>query len=308
MRINYYMYNFHNVNTADVYDFNISKIIENSTNKIAYPYVTDITYNDEKLYLIKLKKDFYLFVQTKNQEIVKAVEEKRSVFSATDLTNKLAANESMGFASYIYMNDKFPIFAFGSRVLSPTPTAFVFYIEQLLKRMKIRDLSFKLIPVKTQISRAEAAKLDFIGRTSFQVAYGPFVKNLLNAFNGESKVIDFEDIAGLEVIIKPKRGKSINKTILKSIDRVPDNELEKVTLRARAHLEDQLTNFYYSKDGLLSEGCDAESYMSIAEHMQVSLDTNSVIQERIRDYRGLNYEQLENHSLLEFDSLDHWNS
>lgn len=177
MRINYYMYNFHNVNTADVYDFNISKIIENSTNKIAYPYVTDITYNDEKLYLIKLKKDFYLFVQTKNQEIVKAVEEKRSVFSATDLTNKLAANESMGFASYIYMNDKFPIFAFGSRVLSPTPTAFVFYIEQLLKRMKIRDLSFKLIPVKTQISRAEAAKLDFIGRTSFQVAYGPFVKN-----------------------------------------------------------------------------------------------------------------------------------
>ena len=48
--------------------------------------------------------------------------------------------------------------------------------------------------------------------------------------------------------------------------------------------------------------------MSIAEHMQVSLDTNSVIQERIRDYRGLNYEQLENHSLLEFDSLDHWNS
>ncbi len=214
----------------------------------------------------------------------------------------------MGFASYIYMNDKFPIFAFGSRVLSPTPTAFVFYIEQVLKRMKIRDLSFKLIPVKTQISKAEAAKLDFIGRTSFQVAYGPFVKNLLNAFNGESKAIDFEDIAGLEVIIKPKRGKSINKTILKSIDRIPDNELEKVTLRARAHLEDQLTNFYYSKDGLLSEGCDAESDMSIAEHMQVSLETNSVIQERIRDYMGLNYEQLENHSLLEFDSLDHWNN
>ncbi|WP_283848265.1 hypothetical protein [Acinetobacter amyesii] len=306
MRINYYMYNFQDVNNLQSFDFNISQIIENSTNKKAKSYVTGITYNDEKLYLIKLNKNFYLFVQTKNQEIVKAVEDNRSGLSAADLTSKLAANESMGFASYIYMNDKFSIFAFASRVLSPTSTAYAFYVEQLLKGMKVRDLSFKLIPVKTQITKAQVANLDFIGRTSFQVAYGPFVQNVLNAFNGEGKAIDFEDIAGLEVIIKPKRGKAINKTVLKSINQVPDNELEKVTLRAKAHLEDQLTNFYYSKDGMLSEGCEAESDTSIAEHMKATLGTNSVIQERIRDYKGLNYEKLVNHPLIEFNSLNHW--
>jgi len=302
------MYNFHDVNTSQPFDFNIAKIIENSTNKKAHAYVSNFTYNDEKLYLIKLKKDFYLFVQTKNKEIVKAVEENMSGLSASDLASKLAANENMGFASYIYMDRNSPIFAFASRVLSPTPTAYAFYIEQLLKKMSIRDLSFKLIPVKTQISKAEAANLDFIGRTSFQVAYGPFVKNLLNAFNGNTKAVDFEDIAGLEVIIKPKRGKSINKTVLKSINKVPDNELERVTLRARAHLEDQLTNFYYSKDGLLSEGCEEESDFLIAEHMINSLGLNSIIKERIRDYKGLNYEKLANHPLIEFNSIDHWSN
>lgn len=307
MRINYYMYNFSDINTSQNFQFNISKFIENSTNKLATAYVNAITYNDERLYLIKLKKDFYLFVQTKNKEIVKAVEENSSSgLLASDLASKLASNENMGFASYIYIDSNNPVFAFSSRVLSPTSTAFGFYIEQLLRRMAIYDLTFKLSPVKTKIGKSEVAKLDFIGRTSFQVAYGPLVENMLNALNGNHKTIAFEEIAGIEVIIKPKRGKSINETVLKSIQQVSDNELERVTMRARAHLNDQLTNFYYSKDGMLSVSCESESDASIADDMANTLEQNSVIQERVRDYMGLNYEKFTNHPLIEFNSIDRW--
>lgn len=301
------MYSFSDINTLQNFHFNISNFIENSTNKLATAFVNGITYNDERLYLIKLKKDFYLFIQTKNKEIVKAVEENSSSgLLASDLASKLASNENMGFASYIYMNANNPIFAFSSRVLSPTSTAFAFYIEQLLRKLSIQDITFKLSPVKTKISKAEVAKLDFIGRTSFQVAYGPFMENMLNALNGNQKTIAFEDIAGIEVIIKPKRGKSINETVLKSIQKVPDNELERVTMRARAHLNDQLTNFYYSKDGMLSVGCESESDSSIADDMVNSLEHNSVIQERIRDYKGLNYEQFIDHPILKLNSIDSW--
>ena len=217
MRINYYLYNFQNVDTSQKLNFNISTVLENSTNKANQRYVDLITYNDEKLYLIKLKKDFYLFVQTKNKEIVKAVEDTGSGLSASDLAAKLAANENMGFASYIMIDQNNPLLSFASRVLSPTINAFAFYVEQLLKAMKVRDLSFNLNPIKTKLSKADVVNLDFIGRTSFQVAYGPAVQNILNAFNGNAKSIALEDIEGLEIVIKPKRRKSINNRVINAI-------------------------------------------------------------------------------------------
>jgi len=130
--------------------------------------------------------------------------------------------------------------------------------------MAIRDLSFNLIPVKTKLSKTDVVNLDFIGRTSFQVAYGPVVQNILNAFNGNTKSIAFEDIEGLEIVIKPKRRKSINNRVINAIQNLPDNEVERVTMRAKVHLNDQLTNFYYSKDGLLSDACEAETDIQIA--------------------------------------------
>lgn len=308
MRIHYYSYNFQDYSTNEYKIFNFSSFLKASCLANVKHITNNIKYMDEYLYLIRISENFYLFIQTKNGEIVRAIQNTVSGVQATDIADKLNADESLGFASYLYIDNGKPLFAFGARVLSPTVTAFSFYVSQLLISLGIRDQKFCLHPIKSKLSKSDVQKLSFVGRTTIQInAEGGLLTDIVNALNGNPQTINLEEIEGLEITLKPKRRKEINNQVLSIISNIPDNELDKITMKARTHLEDNLSDYYYSKDGLVSDYCGEETDALIGQTMKNFVDTNSVVLDKVNQFLGGGYETIESHPLVEFSSVDYWN-
>lgn len=308
MQVHYYSYCFQDTLTHENKLFNFLNFIESSCLTTKKYITNNIKYLDENLYLIRVSKNFYLFIQTKNSEIVRAIQNNSINIQATDIAEKLNADESLGFASYVYIDGNKPLFSFGAKVLSPNITAFSFYVSQLLISLGIRDYKFCLNPIKSQLSKDDVHKLNFIGRTTIQInSEGSTLKEIMNALNGNPQQINLEEIEGLEITLKPKRRKDINNQLACIISNVADKELEKIKIRARANLEDGLADYYYSKDGLVSDFCGEETDALIEQKMKNLIENNSVVSNKVEKYIGVGYEQLENHSLVEFSTVDNWN-
>lgn len=307
MRVHYYSYNFQEYSTDKYKLFNLSAFLQASCLSGVKKITHNIKYMDDYLYLIRISNNFYLFVQTKSDEIVRAIQRTNSGVQATDIADKLSANESLGFASYLYVDSKRPVFAFGAKVLSPTVSAFTFYISQLLISLAIRDVKFCLHPIKSKLSKKDVHQLSFVGRTTIQInAEGNIMSDIVNALNGNSKAVNLEEITGLEITLKPKRRKEINNQVLSMISNIPDNELEKITMRARTHLEDTLSDYYYSKDGLVSDFCDEETDALIEQKVRTLIESNTIVSDKVNAFLENNDETIEDHPLVKFSSIDHW--
>ena len=132
------------------------------------------------------------------------------------------------------------------------------------------------------------------------------MSDIVNALNGNSKAVNLEEITGLEITLKPKRRKEINNQVLSMISNIPDNELEKITMRARTHLEDTLSDYYYSKDGLVSDFCDEETDALIEQKVRTLIESNTIVSDKVNAFLENNDETIEDHPLVKFSSIDHW--
>jgi hypothetical protein len=194
----------------------INDFIKSSTSNEALPFAKQNRHSGENLYLLPVVNSFYLFVQTKDREIIKRIEKKDDEIKAYEIQSLLSKDESLGFASYVYFHPTLRVFGFASRVLSPKFTAFQMYINNLLVMLRIQDISFVVHPLKTEITKNQAMTLPFIGTTRFLVRKDSSLgESFKEFFLGSTNPNDLEVIESFEIIIKPASRKSLTDTIKK---------------------------------------------------------------------------------------------
>lgn len=306
MKLNYFTYCFERFDDKQQFRCNIREFIKASTSPQALPFARVNRHSGENLYLLPVLSGLYLFVQTKDREIIKKIERKDDEIKAHEIQSLLTKDESLGFASYIYFHPMINVFGFASRVLSPKCTVFQTFINNLLLMLNIRDINFLIHPLKTQITKAEAMKFPFIGTTRVLVnGNSSFGQNVKEFLLGSTNQNDLEIIESFEIVIKPSPRKPLTDTIKHQLATLDDDGVKGIILRAKQNLEDNIKDYYIHQAGALYDEITNTEEEKIFNEIKDKLENNSELAEKVSEYEH-EVPEGSNERINHFSQPDNW--
>lgn len=307
MKINYYCYCIEDLDTREKYNFDIKPLIKTLTDwKTSIGISGRIVRGGESLFLIPVSRNYYLFVQTKTNEVIKKIEKKPDSINASEIVNMLSNNESLGFASYVLFDPIRNLFAFSSRMYSPKVTAFQHFFNDVFMSLGLGRLSFVVEPMKNSMSKNNAMTLPFIGKTRLMVNKDhQLFDHIANLLVGQAS--DRDVIAEMEVIIKPAPRKNVSQSMASVIHNTQQNGLEGIIIRAKENMEDQLKDIYISSSGAIFDEVDSIEEGIVYAVMANCLATNQLLAEKVSDHeRTIGYTNKVLDSLLYYYDANNW--
>jgi len=139
MQLSYYAYLFRDQKSGERWRADIRPFLRGYLKWNNAAFKNAFTHGGESIFLLPLAGDVRLFVQAKDNEIIKKI--KRSNMSVSEIRSVLAKDDSIGFASFASFRQDH--LAIGSTVLAPRIGALVHYINDLLGRLSI-ELTFEI--------------------------------------------------------------------------------------------------------------------------------------------------------------------
>jgi len=120
MRLTYFHYYLHARNQPlRRYVVDFDRVLDDYCQNASLEIEDTAMRNEEHLYIQPVAKRTYLFLITGNQEIIKSVTAGGA--NVSDIYQKLAHNETLGFASYVWMDKEF--YGVASTIHGPKNTA-----------------------------------------------------------------------------------------------------------------------------------------------------------------------------------------
>lgn len=237
MKIRYYGYHLQTTATAEPYAVDLGLLLRRYCQLNAPRFKNSFTHNGEKIFLLQQEDGLFIFIKTKDTETIKAINKRE--LSAHEISERLLEDESIGFASYIYLVDG--ALAFAATHQAPTIFAFSSWVNELLRRLDFTDAQIKIMPLAVSISRNEALRLPVIGKSHISVHQSSTIfRGFVEALGVPQQ--DSLDIERFEIIIKPIRGRNIRPAISHLLNLPPD-DLEKFEIRAKAELFERMADY-----------------------------------------------------------------
>ena len=282
MRVTYHVYYLKDKTDGILYRFDLNCVLnalvaENLNLKRGF------LLDDEYLYLVQEEPekapDMYFFIITRDNELIKAIDNKLTV---QDIRDKLNAqnDEKIGIGSFAYITTKanLPLVAFSTQLLSPKVNLFWNFINEYLNKKGL-STRFEIIghPVMAKADINEVMRMDFIGKTSMVLNTKHGRVQAFKEFFG--KDMEFKNIESIEVTIKPHRGKSIKKAMpdIKTI--AEDEGTLKLTSKAKGETYSALTELFIIGSGTLGD--------VISPAARTTLKVRDAIGTKIRDNTAL---------------------
>jgi hypothetical protein len=307
LKINYYCYCIEDIETREKYSFNLQPLINTLTDwKTSINITGKIQRGGESLYLIPISTNYYLFVQTKKNEVIKKIERKTDSINATEIVNMLNSNESLGFASYVLFDQNKNLFAFSSRMYSPKITAFQHFFDDIFMFLGLGKLRFAVEPMKSSMSKNNAMTLPFIGRTRLMINKDhSLFGHIANMMIGQAS--DREIIEEMEVIIKPAARKNASQSMSRVINNTEQTGLEGIIIRAKENVEDQLKDIYICSSGAIFDEVNSIEEGLVQQAMLDGLNSNQLLANKVDDYeRSIGYTTKTLDSLIHYHNADNW--
>jgi len=266
MRVSYHTYHLYDENNKTRHVVSLKQILSALINEDML-FKNDFPVEDENLYLLqespKEAPDTYFFVITRDSEIIKMINNNN--LSVTDIKNLMSANDRIGFGSFVHLlsyNSNYYL-AFASQILSPKINLFWEYIDMYFrKKLDTDNFKIKGHPLAATASLSEVMRMDFVGKTTVEIGGNSSRMQYIKRFLGIEGAI--EELAGIEITIKPKRNRSI-KEILAGLPEFvddKDNDIKKLTAKAKGELYSSLTDLYVIGHGGLSNSINPEERRS----------------------------------------------
>ncbi|NHB94473.1 protein rexA [Photorhabdus cinerea] len=258
MKINFYAIYSQNQRTKDKYKLDLLDLLNK---KIIEPKSHALDCETHHLYLHRIDDKTFLFTKTSDSELIKKIN--RSNSSVKDIRDSLTEDESLGFPSFIFIDGN--VMGFASSMYGPRTRELAEFVKN---KNLIQHKHHYMVaePLMRDMSKDDALKMDFIGRTTLRVETGNRICSEILKGLG-CKKIEEELLDGLEIIIKPKRNKDI-KGITKDIITNKNNSFSDVHIKAREEAADILTEYYLSGKGHLGANLYKASNADVAEEIQ----------------------------------------
>ncbi|EDW1732907.1 protein rexA [Salmonella enterica subsp. enterica] len=255
MKVGFYAaYTETRLNKKEKFSINMLKfLMEKSKND------NNLNYGVEYLYVHKINNKTFLFTKTKDKNLIKKINKSKQ--SVEDIKKSLAADEVLGFPSFIYINKN--TIGFCRTTYGPTiHDLIIFLIEKGLNISE--DSKITLEPIMRSTTKEDVMKMYYIGRTTVKVEAGTGIFNGILNFLG-AKEIEGELFDSLEVIIKPKYKRDIKNLTQDIVNN--DENLSDISMRAKEEAGDILTDHYLSEKGHISSEIEKSTNEDIANEM-----------------------------------------
>ncbi len=241
------------------------------------------THGGESVFLLPLLGSTYMFVQAKDNEIIKKIE--RSTISVSEIRDALGDDGSIGFASFICVKEDH--LSIGSTVLAPRIRAFGNYINALFEKLGI-DLTFETQAITHTLPTSEVVQLSQVGAFRMTVQPGNRLWDTIVGSLGGSDRSRF-DVGSIDVTIKPSKPRGDNRQpLLSAIENVGEDGLSSFDVRAKIEVADKMADFFIVGAGGIRDPIDTSDERSIPDQIISATETNTVLRDRLHEFRQSN--------------------
>jgi len=255
MKLNYFNYQV-TERSELIYSFDMNDFFSAFVDVNNPTWKNQFSVSGENIYLFRLPSyRNYMFLKTAQNEFIHKID--KNNLGHNEIAEELRRDESLGFASYIYIGDKF--LGIGSTFSAPRHTAFAKFVNDIFQKISLHDYQFSLKPLERIASRSEVMKMQHVGRMNLSVdTSNSFAQSIAGLFRADAHELDA--IEGVEVIIKPKRQTDIKNIANKVFDVVGDVGVEKLVVRAKQELTDKLADIYVEGRGVLYDFIESRDH------------------------------------------------
>jgi hypothetical protein len=302
MRLNYFGYYVENNNSGAKYLYDIREIISAFCRHGSVELKKTFVYNGENVYLFHHIGDLYLFITTRSNEIIKKINSEN--LDVNEIYSALEANECLGFASYVYIKDKY--ICFSSTMLAPKITWLSFFINELFKKIGCPQYNVKFNAFLYQSSRDEVMNMPFIGRTTIEFSKENTLGEDFIRFIGASRE-DIADFGSFELVIKPEKRRSVDKLVKKILPKISDQGMTKFIAKAKEDVEDSLTDLYIIGRGAICDTISPKNENDIYNKILRKTANNKILEEKITEFTNNGYiTQNRPEEIAHYSNADAW--
>lgn len=228
----------------------------------------------EKLFLLKTSYPrIFLFVSTRDQEIIKAMN--RKTLSCLDIKERLEAGESVGFASYVYLEKNF--FAIATTMRAPKSTMFAHFLEMLLVKIGLQTHVPRIQHIESITTKNEVLEMAFVGKTTFEIDRS----NNLFGLAAEAMGLHGEEVDSLVIQIKPKPRANFKSGFRRLSGKLDRDGVRRYQVKAKAALEDELTDYYLTEQGTLFDMIERGTEKQILSGISQAVHGNKQLAEKL---------------------------
>lgn len=284
MRICYYGYCLQHVSSGKKYLVDLRDLTKKFVASTSQSFKSSITYHGDHLYLLPFGTGLYLFVQTRANEIIKAIEGK--TLDIKDIKDKLQKSETVGFASYLSMENGY--LGIASRVLSPRITPFCEMMTQVVRGYG--GLDYALLPtlLTENLPKDEVQKLTHVGAVTVEMnTASTFAQDFLKQLTNRPPET-MHDIGSIEIVIRPVRKgkKSLKEDLVAISENMTDNELISLEARAKVEAADQVRDVYIVGEGAIREFLHFKKEGDLKSLIPTKTAANTKLQAKVNEFKS----------------------
>lgn len=234
-------------------------------------------YNQEHIYLHKLRGSVCLLVMTRDSDQFKRIN--TTNLDIGEIHKILGQDEKIGFASYLVIRPHF--FGFASSSLSPKFDSFCSMVNQLLHYTNNGSWRFCIKPLIQQATKDEAVSMQFIGKTTIEVDRGNSLFRQFFSFLGCDETADLE---ALEITLKPRKNHNIKNIVKQVVNCADDEGIQKLTMKARDEINSTLIDLYVVGRGALSDSLGNYEESVIPSIIETKIRENTKLTEQLAEF------------------------
>jgi hypothetical protein len=223
------------------------------------------------------------------------------VIAAVRSLHRNGKDETAGFAAYLICDAK--ALAIASTLRGPRTAAFKRFVDYVMGQLGARNWQFQLQVVGSSLTIEQARGMAFVSRTMVRVGrHNPMFERLRELFAADS-----DDIASFEVVVRNRKKHNLKDVFRRIAEEAKGDDLDKMRIRAKAALDDNLTDFFVEEEGKLSDeiGTGTESQITKAVHSHFS--RNSALSKHIDQMlEEEEYEERRVPELARLGDIAHW--
>ncbi|MBA3353970.1 MAG: hypothetical protein H0U23_16380 [Blastocatellia bacterium] len=230
----------------------------------------------EKLFLTPTDtSNVHMLVATRHQEIIKAIHTR--TLSCADLSDRLQADETAGFAAYFTIDAR--SLALASSLRGPRTAALYRFVNYIMNRLGAAGWQFHLQVVGSSLTMEQAKGMAFISRTTIRVGpRNPAFERLRKLFAADS-----DDIGSFEVIVRNRQRRNLRDVMKKIAKEADGQDLDKMRIRAKAALDDTLSDFFVEEEGKLSDDIGTGTEQKITRAVRSHFSNNNALCNHIEE-------------------------
>lgn len=256
------------------------------------------TDGDDNLFAYHINHDLFLFVITKDQELIKTIS--ANTLSHEDIYRRLNVGEHIGFASYLHLDADY--LGLACTIHGPKIKRWISFVNQMFQAVGLQDFQFLCSPFESQASTRDALGFDFKSTVRIAVQPGNTLFNTIAAWSGGG-----EDVQSIVVELKPANRSQMRSTFDRILRHSREQGIESLVVRAKAELEDQLTDFYVVGTGGLSRAINEKTEQNICAAIRHDIANNESLRIAVEEYRGDNaYETGPIQRIRHYSDANNW--